>query len=85
MGLLNLLPTSHLGLGGQLPKFKTLPNPPGSLHRTYSVDGVPPTLIQGINPAHPLPLPSRLDEKDTNNNNKYKSQLGKRYIDNLPG
>jgi hypothetical protein len=86
MGILILqVPNSRLGLKGQKPPFNTVPVPPKSLHQTYSVDGNPAgTRVIGINQAHPLPMPSRLDEWDANNNNKYKSQFGRRYLDNLP-
>jgi hypothetical protein len=83
--LINQLPNSRLGLKGQTPPFNTLPVPPRSLHQTYSVDGNPTgTKVLGINKAHPLPMPSILDEMDGNNKNKFKSAIGKRYIDNLP-
>lgn len=85
MGLLELLPTSKFGFGGAKPVFQTLPVPPASLHDTYSVDGNPiDTRILSSNGNFTLPMPSKLDEGDSSNTNKYKNQVGKKYTDNLP-
>jgi hypothetical protein len=45
---------------------------------TYSIDGKPKVTVRSTNPVFKVPLPSRLDEIDTNNTNKYKS-TGKKY------
>jgi hypothetical protein len=84
MGLLNLLSLSKFGFGGKKPNFNITPNPPGSLHDTYSIDGNPKITLTSTNPLNPVPRPSILDEKDVNNTNKFRSREGQRYIDNLP-
>lgn len=84
MGLLNLLPTSPFGFGGNRPVFSIAPNPPASLHETYSVDGTPRITLASTLPGNPVPLPSKLDERDPSNTSKFKSKKGFRYIDNLP-
>lgn len=83
--LIDQLPNSRLGLGGTRPPFMVTPNPPNSLHQTYSVDGNPSVNLIDINNFHTLPLPSRLDEWDSNNHNPYKSAPGRKYMDNPPG
>lgn len=86
MSLINLLPNSPLGLKGVTPNFKVMPAPPSSYHQTYSVDGKPSISVLGINPKHFMSMPSRLDEWDSSNTNKYKSRVvaGKTYMDNPP-
>lgn len=84
MGLLDLLPTSQLGLKGLRPPFNIIPNPPGSHHNTYSVDGNPNITLQGINKNIGVPQPSTLDEADSSNQNKLRSKIGQRYMDNPP-
>lgn len=84
MGLLDLLPLSKFGFGGKKPKFSISPNPPNSLHDTYSADGTPTIKLTSTNPLNLVPQPSRLDEMDINNNNKFRSREGQKYTDNLP-
>lgn len=92
MGLLDKLKSSILGLGGSRPQqFGVNPIPPNSLHQLYSVDGNPDVnwrLIKGNLPNKPLP--STLDELDTNAPNLqtsgvvsqvYKSKTGRTYRD----
>jgi hypothetical protein len=92
MPLLDKLPTSTLGLGGNKPPiFGVDPIPPGSLHNTYSVDNIPNVtwrLIKGN--LSMKPLPSTLDELDANApslkpvgvvSQVYKSKSGRRYKD----
>ncbi len=54
MGLIDLLPTSPLGLAGTTPALIPSANPNSTLHYEYSINGVP---TQGI----PVPAPSVLD------------------------
>lgn len=87
MGILNdQLPNSKLGLKGAKPPFGVLPIPPNSVHNTYSVDGKPSgTKYIDINGASVMPMPSRLDEWDSNNKNTNNSTTpGKKYMDNPP-
>ena len=78
MSLLKLLSKSIFGFGGNKPPCDTLPKPPSSFHDTYSIDGSPKVTVKSTNPVFKIPLPSRLDEIDTNNTNKYRS-TGKKY------
>lgn len=54
MGLLNLLPTSNLGLQGQTPPQIPSANPNSTMHYQYSLNGIP---VQ----SPPVPPPSDLD------------------------
>jgi len=92
MPLLDKLPTSTLGLGGNKPlSFGVNPIPPGSLHDTYSVDSNPNVTWRLIKRNLPMkPQPSVLDETDINAPNLrpvgvvsqiYKSSTGRRYKD----
>ena len=53
MGLLDLLPSSNLGLQGSTPPQIPSANPNSALHNQYSINGVP---VQA-----PAPPPSELD------------------------
>lgn len=77
MGLLNLLPKSIFGFGGSLPtSLGSTPNPPGSFHDTFSINGNPAgTKATGIKPAA-LPQPSQLSLKGI---------TPPQYLNNLPG
>jgi hypothetical protein len=83
MALLDSIKKTILGMGGQKGIFDTIPNPPGSFHDTYSIDGNPKTRIRSTNVRASVPQPSRLDERDASNNNKFKS-LKNKYLDNPP-
>lgn len=54
MGLLNLLPSSNLGLQGQTPPQIPSANTNSTMHYQYSINGVP------VQPP-PVPSPSALD------------------------
>jgi hypothetical protein len=90
MGLLNLLAggVSKLGWGGgRVPSNRESlvnPNPPGSRHDTYSLDGNPNINMVGAGFVPPKPLPSSLDEGDVLNTSTFRNQAGKKYTDNLP-
>lgn len=90
MGLLNLLAggISKLGWGGgTVPSnknSKVSPNPPGSRHDTYSIDGNPSIKSIGAGFVPPTPAPSRLDVADASNTSQYRNAAGKKYRDNLP-
>jgi hypothetical protein len=90
MGLLNLLlgGVSRLGWGGgSVPSnrmSKVLPNPPGSRHDTYSLDGNPNIQSIGAGFVPPKPAPTSLDEGDILNTSTYRNASGKKYKDNLP-
>jgi hypothetical protein len=90
MGLLNLLAggVSKLGWGGgKVPSNQgslVNPNPPGSRHDAYSVDGNPNINMVGAGFVPPKPAPSNLEEGDVLNTAKFRNALGKKYTDNLP-
>lgn len=90
MGLLNLLfgGASKLGWGGgTVPSNKgslVQPNPPGTRHETYSLDGNPNINMVGAGFVPPKPTPSNLEEGDTLNTAKYRNKTGRKYTDNLP-
>jgi hypothetical protein len=90
MGLLNLLTggASRLGWGGgQVPSNKmsrVLPNPPGTRHDEYSINGNPNIRMVGAGFVPPKPAPSSLEEGDTLNTAKFRNKTGKKYTDNLP-
>jgi hypothetical protein len=92
MALLNKLKDSILGLGGQKPPvFGVDPNPPGTLHNLYSVDGNPDVRWRTSNGNLGVkPRPSNLDELDSIAPNLnpvgvvsqvYKSKTGRQYKD----
>lgn len=94
MGLLKMIKTSLLGLGGNQPQnFGVNPVPPNSLHDTFSVDGKPDVTWRSINNVNQKPLPSKLDELDKDApklipggvvSKAYKSSKGQTYMDNKP-
>lgn len=90
MGLLNLLAggISKLGWGGgRVPSNRgslVNPNPPGSRHDTYSLDGNPNINMVGAGFVPPKPTPSSLDEGDALNTSTFRNAAGKKYTDNLP-
>jgi hypothetical protein len=66
MGLLDMLPNSNLGLGGNAPQqFGTDPVPPNSLHDTFSTNGDPSVRWRTISGDGMRPQPSILDIGDT--------------------
>ena len=69
MGLLDLLPSSNLGLQGQTPSQIPSANPNSTLHNEYSINGAP---IQ----TPPVPAPSALD---------LDGATPSKYLDNPPG
>ena len=69
MGLLDLLPTSNLGLDGITPAPISSANINSSLHYQYSINGAP---VQ----AAPVPAPSELD---------LDGATPSKYLDNPPG
>lgn len=90
MGLLNLLAggVSKLGWGGgRVPSNRNSlvsPNPPGTRHNQYSIDGNPNITMVGAGFVPPKPGPSSLDEGDVLNTSPYRNKTGKKYTDNLP-
>lgn len=82
MGLINLIGRTAFGFGGAKPSFGLMP--PGGLHNTYSIDGNPAVEWNSTVPTNDVPRPSRLDERDVANVNKYRSRRGLKYYDNLP-
>jgi len=73
--------------GGQVPPTfqpNVNPNPPGSRHDEYSINGNPPiqVIAAGFIPA--LPAPSRLEESDSLNTSPYRNAPGLKYRDNPP-
>lgn len=68
--------TSTLGNGGT-PQPQSAQLIVSKLHKTYSINGNPNISSK--------PNPSGLDEIDPNNTSLYRSTLGNRYLDNLPG
>lgn len=69
MGLLDLLPSSNLGLQGSTPGQIPSANPNSTLHNQYSLTGVP------IQPQNE-PAPSELDLNGV---------TPPKYLDNPPG
>lgn len=69
MGLLDLLPSSNLGLNGITPAQIPSANPNSGLHYQYSINGTP---VQ----APPVPAPSELD---------LDGATPSKYLDNPPG
>ena len=69
MGLLNLLPTSNLGLQGQTPSQIPSANPNSTMHYQYSLNGIPAE-------TPPVPPPSDLDLNGI---------TPSKYLDNPPG
>ena len=69
MGLLDLLPSSNLGLQGQTPPQVPSANPNSTLHNEYSINGAP---------AQPqtITAPSQLDLDGV---------TPPKYLDNPPG
>jgi hypothetical protein len=57
------------------------PNPPGSRHDQYSINGTPPITVVAAGFVPALPTPSRLEEADPLNTAPYRNALGSRYID----
>lgn len=90
MGLLSLLTggTSRLGWGGgPVPSnrmSKVSPNPPGTRHNEYSINGNPDIRMVGAGFVPPKPAPSNLEEGDPLNTAKFRNKAGKKYTDNLP-
>lgn len=90
MGLINLLTggVSKLGWGGgNVPSNKkslVSPNPPGSRHDQYSIDGTPKINMVGAGFVPPKPSPSSLEEGDPLNTSPFRNKAGKKYTDNLP-
>jgi hypothetical protein len=68
MGLLDLLPSSNLGLQGTTPGQIPSANPNSTMHNQYSINGVP---VQ----QPPVPVPSELDLDGV---------TPPRYLDNPP-
>jgi hypothetical protein len=94
MGLLNLL-QNPLGYNNTVPKWNggavpptfqpnVTPNPPGSRHDEYSINGTPAiqVLAAGFVPA--LPTPSQLEESDPGNTAQFRNAAGLKYMDNPP-
>jgi hypothetical protein len=73
MGLLYNLSKTFLGLNGQKPNFNG-ESKTSTLHYQSSTLGEPAILRNS----------SILDETDTMNKNKFRSNTGKKYTDNLP-
>jgi hypothetical protein len=90
MGLLNLLlaGASHLGWsGGNVPPTfqpNVTPNPPGSRHDRYSIDGTPAIRVTAAGFVPALPTPSHLEESDPLNTAHWRNAPGQKYMDNPP-
>ena len=90
MGLLNLLAggVSRLGWGGgKVPSnkmSKVNPNPPGSRHDEYSLNGNPTINMVGAGFVPPKPAPTSLDSNDITNTSAYRNAAGRKYTDKLP-
>ena len=94
MGLRDLLlnPTSYSNTvpkwnGGQVPPTfqpNVNPNPPGSRHDQYSLNGNPPIQVIAGGFVPVLPTPSQLEEADPLNTADYRNAPGLKYLDNPP-
>jgi hypothetical protein len=77
MGLLDLLPTSNLGLDGATPSLVPSAQPGSTLHNIYSITGTPAQ-------TQTQPAPSALD-LDGVPPTVSPSGQGLPYLSNLPG
>ena len=94
MGLKQLLltPTSYSNTvpkwnGGQVPPTfqpNVNPNPPGSRHDQYSINGNPSIRVIAGGFAPFIPTPSRLEEGDSLNTAEFRNAPGLKYLDNPP-
>jgi hypothetical protein len=94
MGLKQLLlsPTSYSNTvpkwnGGLVPPTfqpNVNPNPPGSRHDQYSLNGNPPIQVIAGGFVPTLPTPSRLEEGDPLNTAAFRNAPGLKYLDNPP-
>ena len=94
MGLRDLLlnPTSYSNTvpkwnGGQVPPTfqpNVNPNPPGSRHDQYSINGNPPIQVIAGGFVPFIPTPSILEEGDPANTADYRNAPGLKYLDNPP-
>jgi hypothetical protein len=90
MGLLNLLQngTSNLGWdGGPVPpgiQPNVNPNPPGTHHDQYSINGNPVIRAIGAGFVPYIPPPSILEEGDPANTAIFRNAPGLKYLDNPP-
>jgi hypothetical protein len=57
------------------------PNPPGSRHDEYSINGNPSIQVIAGGFVPVLPTPSQLEEGDQLNTAPYRNALGRRYVD----
>jgi hypothetical protein len=57
------------------------PNPPGSRHDQYSINGNPPIQVIAGGFVPTLPTPSQLEEADPLNTAPYRNVVGLRYVD----
>lgn len=78
MPISQLQPSNLLGLGGQTPQFRIIPG--GTHHKMYSVNGTPQIYKVGVGLIGAIPRPSRLEEGDPSNTNKFKNRPGQTYI-----
>ena len=70
--------------GGQVPPtFQPTvnPNPPGSRHDEYSVNGNPPIQVIAGGFVPFIPTPSILEEADPSNTAPYRNAPGFKYVD----
>ena len=94
MGLKQLLltPTSYSNTvpkwnGGQVPPTfqpNVNPNPPGSRHDQYSINGNPSIQVIAGGFVPFIPTPSRLEEGDSLNTAEFRNAPGLKYLDNPP-
>lgn len=73
--------------GGQVPPTfqpNVNPNPPGSRHDQYSLNGNPPIQVVAGGFVPYLPTPSILEEGDPANTAEYRNAPGQKYLDNPP-
>lgn len=90
MGLLTLLQSGvgNLGWdGGVVPpglQPNVRPNPPGTRHNEYSINGNPPIQAIGAGFVPYIPPPSILEEGDPANTAIFRNAAGLKYLDNPP-
>ena len=91
MGLKNLL-LNPLGYNNTVPKWNgglvpptfqpnVNPNPPGSRHDQYSLNGTPPITVIAGGFVPFIPTPSKLEEGDPLNTAPYRNAPNLKYVD----
>jgi hypothetical protein len=84
LGYNNTVPKWNGGLVPPTFQPNVNPNPPGSRHDQYSLNGTPPINVVAGGFVPYLPTPSQLEEGDPSNTSEYRNAAGQKYLDNPP-